>query len=625
VLFGKRGTDRGESEFDSEESELLLHPTSAPDISKYFEVAGESLIAPLGVFINYEGASADLSHLILKPAPTAPLTAEGVGVTASKSSYDLVSHGGGARSLRLIGVNNEAEPKSIAPACDMNIGTELGQKSRVGAVADDGRMIFFTTCAGPGSSVQQLFVRLDGAKTLEVSRPFEPSCVGETSHVVGEVPCEGAAGRASAEFAGASEDGSKVFFTTSASLSPDDKDASNDLYMATIGCGVGGPDCSVAEREVTSLVQVSHDGNVGESADVQGVVAISPDGSRVYFVARGVLSEGVNAEGRMPVAGADNLYVYDSVSGGLPVFIADLCSGPGLSGEVSSLHCPADLEEGELVNDRELWAGAGPQAQTNASGQFLVFSSYGQLTSDDTDNARDVYRYDAVTGGLVRVSVGENGYGANGNCEDIVKDSLCDAGIEPKRLSTPRASIQAGLESRALSEDGSRIVFTSGGALSPAAVNGLVNAYEWHEGDVSLVSSGSDEEAVNDVVITPDGGDVFFVTVQGLVAQDTDGASDVYDARLGPGFSTVPGVVQPCSGDACQGPLTNPAPLLVPGSVSQAPGENFVAAPKKATVKKKTPPKKKAKKKVKGKKVKGKARRASRGRSGAAADAGRGL
>ena len=67
-------------------------------------------------------------------------------------------------------------------------------------------------------------------------------------------------------------------------------------------------------------------------------------------------------------------------------------------------------------------------------------------------------------------------------------------------------------------------------------------------------------------MIDPSGRNIFFITSQGLVPQDTDGADDVYDARLGGGFPLPPAPVQPCAGDACQGPLTNPAPLLVPGS-----------------------------------------------------------
>ena len=118
----------------------------------------------------------------------------------------------------------------------------------------------------------------------------------------------------SANFAGASEDGSRVFFTTAAPLSAEDTDSGNDLYMAQIGCPEGEPECAVSERVVTAMTQVSHAPGVGEAAEVQGVVAVAPDGSRAYFVARGVLSEAPNAQGAFAVKGADNLYVYDDAA-----------------------------------------------------------------------------------------------------------------------------------------------------------------------------------------------------------------------------------------------------------------------------------------------------------------------
>ncbi len=69
-------------------------------------------------------------------------------------------------------------------------------------------------------------------------------------------------------------------------------------------------------------------------------------------------------------------------------------------------------------------------------------------------------------------------------------------------------------------------------------INGLENIYEWHEspgsneGSVSLLSGGASEQPVEDAVISPSGQDVFFVTTAGLVPQDTDGLSDIYDARI---------------------------------------------------------------------------------------------
>ena len=493
--------------------------------------------------------------------------------------------------MRLIGVKNDEPSTPINPSCPVELGTGgwyvnnatgQEQQSEVNAVDAHGDEIFFTTNVQEGSSGcavghhQQLFVRLGGSRTLEVLRSLEGGSYGGcvAGGVPGEVPCEGALTRASAYFKGASEDGSKVFFTTSAPLVNGDEDAGNDLYMASVGCPVSELGCEAGKREVTGLVQVSHDPVASQAAEVQGVVNIARDGSHVYFVARGVLTgEGPTGEGAQsqPVGGADNLYVYDSVSG-KTVFVADLCSGPGRSGAVGDVRCPRDLQEGESkANDKTLLWEKLSEAQSTPDGGFLVFATYGQLVGGDTDTAKDVYRYDAQTGALERVSVGEDDYDANGNNNEF------DANIEHGAMGLAEGLVdfQQEMATRAVSEDGSRIVFSTAEPLSPDATNGKVNIYEWHEGTVSLISSGTSEENDEHAMITTSGRDVFFTTSQGLVRQDTDGLSDFYDARLGGGFAAVPAPAEPCEGDACQGPLTNPAPLLVPGSVSQAPGGNF--------------------------------------------------
>ena len=572
------------------ESEYLLHPTDAPDTAPNFEVAGMILkaVGEVGFTPGYEGASSNFSHIVFHTAGTEPLLPAAVG--AREELYDLVSSGEDAPSLRLVGLNDqEPEPNLINRNCSVELGSgNVGNSSSFNAISVSGSEIFFTLRLLESKTAcdnnNQVFVRLGGMKTLEVSRPLSPVCT--------EVPCAGAGTRAPADFAGASEDGSKVFFTTEEPLAGG-VDKTNNLYMATIGCPSGAEGCAVAQQEVTSLVRVSQ--GLG-SAEVQGVAEIAPDGSRVYFVARGVLSAGPNPEGRVAVEGADNLYVYNTVSGGPPVFVTDLCSGPVASGEAREARCPSDLESGEGTrNDKALWSGGGEE-QTAGDGRFLLFSSYGRLLPGDTDAARDVYLYDAETGALERVSAGEAGYGANGNssvCDG--SESACNATILSERREALVAT-KARLRTRAINEAGTRVVFTTAAALSPDATNGLENVYEWHkepgwsEGRVSLVSTGSATQPVNEVVMSPSGGDVFFVTNQGLVPQDTDGEDDVYDARLGGGFPPLPAPAEPCEGDACQGPLTNPAPLLVPGSVSQAPGGNFAAPVPAVTVKPKAKP-----------------------------------
>ncbi len=603
-----------------DEADLLLHATDQPDVSTEWESVGSVELAEHRHLLTspaYDTSSNDFCHILLTQVSLALLPS---ALGAVEPLYEF-SRGcdGEASSLQLVDVNNA--DAIIAPKCHTGLGGAQysEQSSKFNAMSAEGGTVFFTVCVsgeatGP-TSPHQLFVRLGGSRTLEVSRPLG-GCA-----VPGEVPCADASGRASADFVGASEDGATVYFTTTAPLAPTDKDTAEDLYMATIGCPEGRPGCADGEREVRSLGQVSNNMN-GGAAEVQGVVRVAPDGGRVYYIARGDLlstaEQGMlEREGRpVPRAGADNLYVYDDAGQGTTSFIGDLCAGEGLSGTVADIGCPG----GE--SDAGLWSSSSSdEAQTaGAEGGFLVFASVAQLTRDDTNRVRDVYRYDAETDNLQRVSVGEDGFDANGNASPL------GSSILPGNWGGS-VFAQHELDNRAISEDGSRVVFISAVPLSPDASNGLTNAYEWHEspggaeGRVSLVSTGSSEQAVINPVISESGHDVFFTTTQGLVPQDTDGAADVYDARLGAGFPQAPAETQPCQGDACQGPLTNPVALLIPGSVSQEPGGNLTPATPPTVAKAKTKAKAKGKSKKHKKKKRprssrkgGKAKRPSAGR-----------
>jgi hypothetical protein len=610
---GTLGANAGAEQNSGTVDELLLHNNDAPNTAASWEVAGTMKKldeSPLEAI--EQGASADLCHIEVGET-AGPLLPE--AVNTNNQIYDFARGcDGEPPALRVVALNNSGKVINRSCGVDLGVGTQysqVGQESNFNSIAAGGNEIFFSTRAESGaqkcSAPIQLFVRLGGVKTLEISKPISEACI--------EVPCPGAPARADSYFRGASEDGSRVFFTTKAPLSVEDGDAGNDLYMATIGCPGGGQGCSPGDKEVISLVQVSHDAVQGEAAEVQGVVRIAPDGSRVYFVARGALDTGVNMQGAAPVDGMDNLYVYDSTTD-KTMFVADLCSGPGLSGVANDASCPRDLssEANSRGNDTKLW-GSGPEAQSaGQEGSFLVFSTYAQLLSSDADNAKDVYLYDAQTGALERVSIGEMGSGSNGNDNDTNGDGSADATIAAGHMGGgAHVNEQEEMATRAIDEDGTRIVFTSAGPLSPDATNGVADIYEWDEGIVSLISSGSAEEADVGPVISSLGQDIFFRTSQGLVSQDTDGAPDVYDARMGGGFPSAPVQRRPCAGDACQGPLSIPAPLLVPGSISQAPGENLAPPVRVA------PSKKKITKKVKVKRAKRVKRAPHKSKSGKAA------
>ena len=583
------------------------------------------------------GESNDFCHIVIESVPALAEVTKGAG---APQFYDL-DNGciTGGPSLQVITLNNAG--LMISPSCQLRSGKLLPHPFN--AVADDGSVVFFEDhvsqlCGLPQD--EQLFARVGDARTLEVSRPLEAAkpfggCGegGKPGEVPGEVPCSGAGSRPPAAFQGAADDGSVVYFTTEAQLDPaEDHDGGVDLYAARIRCPGEAANCPAAERTVASLVQVSHDPNVDEEAAVQGVVAVSHDGSHVYFVARGLLSsEGPAAAAAQaqPVTGADNLYTYERDSrypAGHTEFVADICSGPALSGSVRDSRCPEDLEEtspSSLSRNDLALMGTEPLAQTvGAEGRMLLLSAYGQLIDSgpeaDTDDAQDVYRFDPQSKGLVRISVGEGGADRNGNGTDDRPVGAEGKGLDNSdaRIQTPN-NLEAPNEERTLlrqaaTPDGARVVFSTAEPLSEHGSNGLPDIYEWHEGRVTLISTGSSAEADEFPVIDPSGRDVFFVTAQGLVPQDTDGAPDIYDARIDGGFPSPPVPAEQCKGDACQGPLTNPEPLLVPASATQAPGENLPAPKRVVTLAKRKAPAHKGKRRSK--KMKGKVTR-SVGRS----------
>jgi hypothetical protein len=617
-----------------EEATFLSHDTGVPSTYASWEQMGELLSQVEGgvVIPFYRSASADFCHVVFS-------NAGGGLVGAAKGTdvelYDLASGCGEGSSLHIVGADNKGLP--IDPYCAETLGYQYGNTYH--AVSADGLEIFFTQNVGVAdkedgchpivestavaSNPEQLFVRLDGVRTVEVSRPFGPSAFGgcgeggKPGEVPGEVPCPGAVTRPPAVFWGASEDGSVVYFTTVAQLTAGDSDPSRNLYMARIGCPAASPGCEASEREVVSLARVAEGSSASEEAKVRGVVKVAPDGSRVAFVAGGVLTSEPGPEGHLPVKGADNLYVYDGASGHAG-FLAELCSGPGRSGSVADARCPTTLEETQgdpdefayaPGNDTDLWFRRldTKEAQFNVcgrptigecegareTGRFLVFSSYGRLLKDDTDDSKDIYRYDVQTGLLERMSVGEGGYEANGNCADTTREAGCDVTMVVARgsLACEPAAVcgQHGLVDRAIDEDGSRMVFAATERLSPIASNGLQNVYEWRQqgtsGTVSIVSTGSSSSSDTQAVITPSGRDIFFVTSQGLLGEDGGVEPDVYDARIGGGFPKPPGQPERCAGEACKGPLTEPPPASLPASMIQPPANDQPSAAAKRRAK----------------------------------------
>jgi hypothetical protein len=525
----------------------------------------------------------------------------------SSGDYGLYEYSG-LENKQPVAVNvNGAEKGSTALIgnCAVLGGNFSGKGSEYNALSADGERVFFTApCSGAGT---EIYMREHGsltspapAKTVEVSKS---ECSEECgSEVSGK------------NFEGASEDGGKVFFTSTQKLTNNavDETESGDATEAT-GCFRISTGCNLYEYDLGGHLSAIGDGSV------VGVSAIARDGSRVYFVAKGKLTvvprggvggvclselsaaelteEEATKEGRCrPKKESDNLYVYDSANGSIE-FIATL-----------------------NPNDSEDWLRAfeRPVEVTGEGGRFLLFASVETgLTADDenTKGIVQLYEYDAVTNELVRVTKGEDGYNDNGNnaAKGIRTGSIANK-VKPEGAGTVFRSLSDLLN---VSGDGRTVVFETAGMLSGRAVSaadGCTSVYEFRsggaisQGSVHLISDGQDvqqhEEKCGAEFAHMDvsGANILFLTADSLLAGDVDGGQrDVYDAREGGGFAPGPVSIPECQGEGCLGAFSSPPAPAAPGSLSQAP-EAPVSAPVTTSTSSKTT-KKKITKCVKGKKL----------------------
>jgi hypothetical protein len=503
--------------------------------------------------------------------------------TGGQSSlYELA--GAGNAQPTLVAVSGGLGSTALIGRCGTSFGPASGADTPAAgsSISEDGSTVFFTVYACPGGSegntnipvpAATLYARIGKAETVKLSACLEAGCQASTP--------------ANAEFQGAARNGSRAFFTSTQKLTGDateNAEADGTLYEAELG-----KNASTERSEVKHLSAISAGDGTTQSG-VEGVVAIAPDGSHSYFVARGVLTAearsgceagfaqaGVAEEGRCKaIEGANNLYVFERDARypqGHLGFVATLSSEEGaLEGQ----HKSSDADQ--------LWLPSSSSANVTPSGRFLVFPSDAHLTPDDTDvnQAQQVFRFDDETGELVRVSIGERGFNDNGNAATVDAHIVIRGGAGA--LVGPQRSDPT------MSNDGAYVFFQSPVALAPHALNEVPigspnapefaqNVYEYHEGNVYLISDGRDtalertscvsirtNSAVCLIGTDATGRNAFFTSADQLVPADNDTQLDVYDARRCGEEGCIqptPAPQPPCLGEACHG---------VPAAIPAVPG-----------------------------------------------------
>ncbi len=509
----------------------------------------------------------------------------------------------------------------VAPASEY-LPADAGSGSTTHAVSSDGSKVFFES---PNPAVGEpvgLYVRIGNATTVKIA-----GASADGTRLSGLLESE-AVIFGSARFEGAAADGSLVFFTSGEGLAGATSGGEvyefnttgheiggvSPLSVGAVSAGLGGDrtpastlTATAAGRKPGVTIRVAStagfhageeimfapfetEGEFGMSSGVTSrvasvdsateltlsegligvgfgvpagtevhgvhpasVVAVADDGSRVYFVSDGVLAENTNAQGASAVPVQPNLYVFDTATQET-AFIGTLAS--------SDVRDAGGNPSG-LVGEPDISRPAVP----SPDGGVLVFASAADLTGQNPwQQYTEIYRYSVAGNSLVCVSCTAPGVKPAGNASF---GETAGGTYDPPGLTSP------------MSADGARVFFQTPDSLVAEDTNGSApvspkfgtptstDVYEWEEGHVSLISSGSASTPAVLMGATPSGNDALFTTTAQLVPSETDGGyENVFDARVDGGFPAAAKAGPSCSGSGCTAAFGLAPTLQAPASAS---------------------------------------------------------
>ncbi len=531
-------------------------------------------------------ASPDGTHLLFEDE--AALTAGAVPGVQNQSPYTLSggynvydSVGG---VLHQVNILPDGQPEASPAAwIGSGIDTNLGSPDYENAVSGNGSRVVWSSNelaveSGEGRYLPKaLYVRENDAQPQSPIGPQgECTVAGDACTVQvdkGEWQCvaEGRCTSGGGLYWTAADEDTKIFFTACDKLTSDStaigqSECAHEQERKEIHRGEDLYEYDLLSGRLTDLTV-----DPGEplGADVQGVIGASEDGEYVYFFARGVLTEGLNAEGTEPTSGELNLYVRHA---GVTTFIATLEGG----------------SFGGLWDDFRDWARApnNRTAEVAPDGLSAVFEASSPLTGYENSGCEgercpEVFVYNASTQRIACAS--------------------CDpSGAPPSERESPAISLlpapgRGGRYSEQykqhwLSADGDRVFFDTVQPLVPQDTNGRVDVYEWERngsGTCTAVAAGEPErgclylisggQSVDNSYLAdadPEGDNVFFTSRANLVPQAIDESVAMYDARVDGGF---PELATACTGTGCQGVPPAPPIFATPSSVTYAGVGNFEA------------------------------------------------
>lgn len=420
-------------------------------------------------------------------------------------------------TVRLVGVLPDGTAASSSGAGAGTTALLLNYTHHV--ISADGRRIFFAASG-------DLYMRLNGATTVKLN---------ESEATTPDSP-------QSAKYWDASVDGSRVFFTSSEALTDDAPiSGDNKLYMYDTGRAPGEPH---------NLTFLSAD-HVGTGTDVRGVVGASADGKTLYFITASQIVSGGPAVGEAALFSwhdGDVRYISDLTAGEIAQETDNASSS--LGGKTARLN-----PNGDLIFTTTLPIGPTGYDQGHCGNLGL------------NSGCQEIYVYSATTHVLRCVSCNPNGAPAT-------------ADANPGGGTTSGAFGPERHLSRAITDDGRRVFFSTAEALVSEDSNGRSDAYEYDvpSGTVHLISSGTDPSDSYFMDASANGDDVVFATRARLVGWDRDQSYDLYDARVRGGVPDPVPAAPACNGDTCQGtpsgiPDSAPAGSALVGAAGDLPGK----------------------------------------------------
>jgi hypothetical protein len=392
--------------------------------------------------------------------------------------------------LRLTGVRPDG---SVAPGAVAGANPEI---TNVNSISSDGAKVFFSETSnsvGGDGGKTAVFVRKNGAPGVDASQSKTGTANNNDSY-----------------YQMASADGSHVFFTARYGLALNG--SSGGANTCSKGSGVG---CDLYDYNTNSgtLTDLSIDVNPSDArgAGVVGLLDTSDNGSYVYFASRGqlVINKG-KTESENLINDTYNVYLNHE---GARSYVGEIESPEATNRAVFS---GTDL----VAVNHSIWV-----ADATPDGEHLLFVSKANVTGYESGGATEAYIYSAASGQVACVSCRTDGQKSVGGPGSRPIATVIESGAAALWPTVGRP--------RSISDDGSRVFFTSPDVLAPGAIKEVDNIYEWERGQIYLLLKGEGKASnmTRYADASTSGNDVFLVTTSKLVPQDFDSSLDVYDLR----------------------------------------------------------------------------------------------